>query len=458
MRRNGRVILTVTASVMAIATVSSGLLGQLPGDGGPADGSQTSVAEPAGATASRAGQGPAAATTADPGASAAVPTPATSPSVAAPGGSGTAVLDARSAATAAPPTAKPSAAAPSTAKPSTAKPSTAKPSTVKPPVAAPVAPQPSPVKPSTPTPSASPVAPAAPSLPAGSWLSGASGPGIVTGEFAAWRGRDVDIAGTWSDNNTAMVNVWQLQRGAEYGSWQKPMDVAIGAIGPGETWSQARQGAYDARWRQSLTVLENAWAGRSGTLYIRFAHESNSNWYPWSVDASEREDFVQAWRRFRALQEEVFPDAQLVFCVNRESVGTGFDWRQSFPGAQYVDVMAVDYYNQYPFAADDRTWRESVNQTDQYGAPKGLQQHLDFARSVGLPLAVPEWSSVADHGDSAVYIQRMHQFFTEHAGGGAGQLLYEILFDVDNADYKGNFQLMGNSRLPRSAAAYQQAF
>ncbi|GAB4082313.1 hypothetical protein GCM10028783_32620 [Modestobacter muralis] len=280
----------------------------------------------------------------------------------------------------------------------------------------------------------------------------------MDGAFGEWRGRDVDIAGTWSDNNTAMVNVWQLQRGAEYGSWQKPMDVAIGAIGPGETWSSARAGAYDARWRESLTELKDVWAGRAGTLYIRFAHESNSNWYPWSVDASEKDDFVQAWRRFRALQEEIFPAAQLVFCVNRESVGTGFDWRQSFPGAEYVDVMAVDYYNQYPFVADDRTWNESVTQTDEFGAPKGLQQHLDFAKSVGLPLAVPEWSSVADHGDSAVYVERMHQFFSEHSGSGAGQLLYEILFDVDNGDYKGNFQLMGNGRLTSSAAAYQQAF
>ena len=33
------------------------------------------------------------------------------------------------------------------------------------------------------------------------------------------------------------------------------MDVAIGAIGPGETWAAAAQGAYDARWRTSLTKL-----------------------------------------------------------------------------------------------------------------------------------------------------------------------------------------------------------
>ncbi|MGY1740269.1 MULTISPECIES: glycosyl hydrolase [unclassified Blastococcus] len=288
----------------------------------------------------------------------------------------------------------------------------------------------------------------------GGWLSGASGPGIVTGEFADWRGRDVEIAGTWSDNNEAMVNHWQLQPDAEYGEWDRPMDVAIGAIGEGETWAEAADGAYDDRWRESLTELRDLWADRPGTLYVRFAHESNGNWYPWSVDASEREDFITAWRRFRTLQQEVYPQSQLVFCMNRESVDTGFDWRESFPGAEYVDVYAVDYYNQYPYVATAEDWQAALLQTDQYGAPKGLQAHLDFAREVGLPMAVSEWSGMAENGDSPAFIRGMHAFFAANGGTGAGDLLYEILFDVDIDD--NNFVLYGDTRMPDSAEAYRE--
>jgi hypothetical protein len=305
--------------------------------------------------------------------------------------------------------------------------------------------------PSTPTPVPAPAG-------TGGWMSGASGAGVVDGQFADWRGRSVDIAGTWSDNNEAMTQLWQLQPGAEYGSWDKPMDVAIGAIGEGETWAAAARGAYDTRWRASLTKLRELWGQRSGTMYIRFAHESNSNWYPWSVDASERADFVTAWRHFRQLQQEIYPASKLVFCVNRESVGTGFDWRTSFPGAKNVDVLSVDYYNQWPYVATKAEWTDSLDDTDQYGAPKGLQAHLDFARSVGLPLAVSEWSGVADKGDSPLFVQAMHDFFTTNGGTGAGMLLYDILFDVDNSAYGGNFALMGNSRMPQSAAAYQQTW
>lgn len=300
--------------------------------------------------------------------------------------------------------------------------------------------------------------PAVPAPAVSGWLSGASGPGAADGSFAAWRGAPVDIIGTWSDNPTAMVQLWQLQPGGELADWDGPLDIAIGAIGPGETWQAAATGAYDARWRESLTNLRQAWAGRSGQLYVRFAHEMNGNWYPWSVDRSEVSDFRIAWARFRDLQQQLFPRAALVFALNRESVGSGFDWRESFPGAEQVDVLGVDYYNQWPYAGTEADFDRALTLTDQWGAPKGLQGYADFARSQGLPLAVPEWSGVAQYGDSPAYIEGMQRFFAENAGTGPGQVRYEVLFDIDNADYAGDFKLSGSTSLPLSAQAYRRLF
>jgi hypothetical protein len=296
----------------------------------------------------------------------------------------------------------------------------------------------------------------APAVPSGTWLSGAAGTGVASGEFADWRGTPVQIAGTWADNNEGQVELWQLHQGGEFGSWDKAIDIAIGAIDDGETWEQAAQGAYDARWRESLTNLRDAWATRPGTVYIRFAHEMNGNWYPWSVDAGNHRDFITAWQRFRALQQDIFPASQLVFCVNRESVGNGIDWRKTFPGAEYVDVLGVDYYNHYPYVASQGDWDSSINETDGDGAPKGMKAHLDFARSVGLPLSVPEWSGKASQGDSPAFIKAMNQFFRTHAGGGAGQLLYEVQFNVDMHD--NDYRLYGGTRMPASAEAYRSAF
>ncbi|WP_222262209.1 glycoside hydrolase family 26 protein [Modestobacter marinus] len=293
-------------------------------------------------------------------------------------------------------------------------------------------------------------------VPSGTWLSGASGDGVADGSFAKWRGSPVTVGGTWADNNEAMTELWQLDPGGEFGKWNQALDIAIGAIGDGESWQQAANGAYDQRWRESLTNLKAKWGNRTAPLFIRFAHEMNGNWYTWSVDEQDKDAFIAAWRHFRELQKEIFPAAKLVFCVNRESVGSGFDWRESFPGAQYVDVMAVDYYNQYPYVATAADWAKSLTATDGHGAPKGLQKHLEFARSVGLPLAVPEWSGNADEGDSAAFIQGMGNFFRTNAGGGAGQIAYDVMFNIDKDG--GRWLLYGDTRMPASASAYQSAF
>ncbi|MFB9377492.1 malectin domain-containing carbohydrate-binding protein [Kineococcus gynurae] len=308
----------------------------------------------------------------------------------------------------------------------------------------------------TPTPTPTPAPSTPPASTAGPWKSGASGTGVTNGDFGRWRGSEVTVSSTWSDNNTAAANFWQLNSSGEYGNWNKDLDVAVGGIGPGESWAAGANGAYDARWRQSLTKLRDLRAGKSGTVYIRFAHEMNGNWYPWSVDKNNYRDFVSSWKRYRALQKEIFPAAKMVFNVNRESVSTGFDWRLSFPGAAYVDVMGVDYYNQYPYVATQGQFDSAAQQTDAWGAPKGLAKHLEFAKSVGLPLSVSEWSGNADAGDSPAFVQGMHDFFEANGGTGAGKLLYEVQFNVDKDNRR--WLLTSGTRQPNAAAKYRDLF
>ncbi len=97
-----------------------------------------------------------------------------------------------------------------------------------------------------------------PSGTAGPWLSGASGEGVTTGAFDSWRGTPVAIAASWSDASPDnQVNFYQLDpTTGGYRSWQKNFDIAVGAIFTGETWGATAAGAYDSRWRQSLTNLK----------------------------------------------------------------------------------------------------------------------------------------------------------------------------------------------------------
>jgi hypothetical protein len=286
------------------------------------------------------------------------------------------------------------------------------------------------------------------------WLSGSAGPTVVDGSLEQWRGSPVEIAGYWADSNEGMVELWQLRPGEKYADWPHPMDVAIGAIDEHESWAEAAGGAYDDRWREALRNLADLRGDVQAPTYLRFAHESNGDWYPWRVDAESAEDFVASWRRFRSIQLEEYPDVQLVFNVNSESVGSRVDWRETFPGSEHVDVFSVDYYNQHPWVNTREDWEEAIEEIDDYGAPKGLEQHRRFAEDAGLPLAISEWSNNARKGDAPVFMEQLHAYLQEHAGDGPGEVIYEIHFNIDQ-DHNA-WAVYPNTRMPRSAEVYRR--
>lgn len=293
--------------------------------------------------------------------------------------------------------------------------------------------------------------------PTPTWLSGASGDGVVDGSFGAWRGRPVEIAGTWNDNYASQEREWSLMPSFSFGSWQGNLDDAVGGIykDRGESWAAAADGAYDVRWRNTLVNLADAWKGRPGTLYIRFAHEFNGEWYPWSVKGSEAEDFKTAWKRFRSLQREIFPAAKLVFCPTAETSGSlSLDWRKAFPGRDQVDVVSVDYYNQWPFVSTVAEFGPAMDRTDALGAPRGLERHRQFAESVGEPFAISEWSSNALQGDSPAFMSELHKWLTAHAGRAAGQVLYEIQFNAPG--FSGAYHLYPTTLQPQATATYRR--
>jgi hypothetical protein len=60
-----------------------------------------------------------------------------------------------------------------------------------------------------------------------------------------------------------------------------------------------------------------------------------------------------------------------------------------------------------------------------------LDQHRDFAMSHGKPFALPEWGNrYSATGDSVEYVDLIHEFAVAHGGTGAGQLRYELDFNV----------------------------
>jgi len=289
----------------------------------------------------------------------------------------------------------------------------------------------------------------------GTWLSGASGEGAADGALGQWRGDPVDIVGTWADQGDNQTELYSIAPGGEVADFDGAIDIAPGGLQEGETWAAAADGAYEDRWRESLTRMAELRQGR-GTTYVRPFHEFNLGGWNWSVSPGDAEDFKAAWARYRAVQQEVFPEAQLVYGVNVTSSGTDLDWRTTWPGESQADVLGVDTYNGWPTITSEADFQAQLNARGDDGIPVGLDAYAAQAADWGVPLAVPEWSGRAEMGDEPAYVEGMVDWFAENAGDGPGQLEYEVLFNAPQDD--GNFQLFADDgRLPASGQAYVEA-
>lgn len=300
----------------------------------------------------------------------------------------------------------------------------------------------------------------------GTWLSGAGDDttsyNVANGSFETWRGEYVGVGGTWFDNNQGQVEQWSIVSGGVWYNWNRPLDMAIGAIDDriGESWAAAANGAYDARWRQSAQNLKKNWTDRGKNesyLMVRFAHELNGNWYPWKVRSNEAASFKAAWIRWSNIMDEVVPQAKKVLSFNKNASSGMATARDLWPGKQYVDVYSVDYYNAWPHCVDVGCIQSEFNRRAGDGNPWGLETHRLQALEYGVPLAISEWGNSVLNTDggggaeSPEFMTYMNNWMRANAGTGPGQLYYEIYFNLWD-----RYQINGPlARQPQTAERYR---
>lgn len=182
-------------------------------------------------------------------------------------------------------------------------------------------------------------------------------------------------------------------------TWE-PWDTSAGA---GQTTYSMRSiaaGQHDAYVR--------AWAravrGFATPVVIRFAHESNGTWYPWSpgVNGTTAADAVAAWRRVR----DVFRKERATNAVFRWSPNVPFSgstpMAQLWPGSSYVDQVGLDGYN-WAGHLPGTTWLRFYDVVAQGLAELGTLTSLPVHVSeTASPESAPDGS-----GDKAAWIRDM---------------------------------------------------
>jgi mannan endo-1,4-beta-mannosidase len=230
----------------------------------------------------------------------------------------------------------------------------------------------------------------------------------------------VDAAGA------ASVLTWEPWRhvgGEEYDPGAFPM----GAIAAG---------AYDDylyRWADELAAHE-------APVYLRFAHEPNGTWYPWSpAGGTTPEMYIAAWRHVHDLfLSKNATNVKWVWAPNVPVPGEQRPLVNWYPGDGYVDVFGIDGYN-WGTTIPGGTWTSPSEVFD-----SGLRQLRDIDSNI--PIVVTEVGSAEAGGDKPAWIGELVEYLDEQSG-----VTGFVWFDHDKeADWRLNSSEQTGSAMARA--------
>jgi hypothetical protein len=176
-----------------------------------------------------------------------------------------------------------------------------------------------------------------------------------------------------------------------------PWDLAAGGS-PDQPDFQLQDvigGAYDGYIRQWATDAA-AWGK---PLFLRFCHEMNGSWYPWSErsNGNSAGQFVQAWRHVHDIFESVgASNVSWVWSPNEFEGWNGIPIAGLYPGDAYVDWTGMSGYN-WGTGQQGSLWRSFAKTfTRTYPAIRAV--------APGKPLMISEVGSSENGGSKADWI------------------------------------------------------
>lgn len=308
----------------------------------------------------------------------------------------------------------------------------------------------------SPSPSATPTpTPTATQPPvSGSWLSGSAGQSASNGTFGTWRGSPVEIVGTWINDPA----IYPFQPGGEHASWTGAVDLGV-VPSNWQGWAAESTGANDAFWRATAKKLKE-YRGGKGTTYVRPWYEYNGDWMDYSVpnNATDRARFVAAFERVEAIFDAEFPEAKMMLGTAAAG-GTASRVTVSEAWPKDVDVLSVDYYNQWRWCNTKACFEDAIEND---GGPNSLADLTRLAKAKGVPVMISEWSNAGQvrpassggGGEAPVWLAAWYDWLKANAGTGAGQVLGEVTFNIPG--YEARFEWYPNTVMPQTAAKYKE--
>jgi beta-mannanase len=189
------------------------------------------------------------------------------------------------------------------------------------------------------------------------------------------------------EQGTVPVITWEPWAGL-------PSDPSKAADQPTYALSRIIHGAFDGY----ITKFATAMRDQHWPIGLRFGHEMNGNWYPWSeqVNGNSSGDYAAAWQHVHSVVTAAgATNVSWVWNPNVPYWGS-VPLGGLYPGAAYVDAVALDGYN-WGTSASWSTW---ASPSQLFG--DGLSQLRALAP--GKQILIAETSSAEQGGSKADWI------------------------------------------------------
>jgi hypothetical protein len=283
------------------------------------------------------------------------------------------------------------------------------------------------------------------------WMSGSNGQHEIhqdeVNDFADWRGAPADVAQVSTDRTQGWENMiessWLF---GNFDQFEGQLVISQPPYPEGGDMGACANGDYDGHWERFGEVLIER--DRADAI-VRVGWEFNGDWMYWS--AHNPQQFIDCFRNVSTAIKRTDPDALIEWTANGKGTVTCDGAAPNcYPGDDVVDIIGIDYYDQFPPTRTPEEF-ETVG-----GTGDNLLAIHDFAREHDKPFAVGEWGVVTSGGDpggdNPAYIRMMMEFFEENAE----HLAYEAYFSICGNEVASALHNCDAGTSPDAAAEYQE--
>lgn len=264
--------------------------------------------------------------------------------------------------------------------------------------------------------------------------------------FRGWLGRDpAQMLEFISWNVLSKGTTWGVKCWAKAERKNVVFSLPMLPENKSATLAEGAAGKFDHLFRNyAQKLVENGF----GHSIIRIGWEFNADWYPWAAK-HDPQAWVTYWRRIVTAMRAV-PGANFKFDWTAAGGWSAFRAEKVYPGDEYVDIIGLDFYNNFSRAdvTPQERWKQRMK------APHGLEWHRRFAGEHRKPMSYPEWGTGKGrdtHGgdDDPYFVEQMAAWIASN------DVAYHNYWDFDAPIYDSK---LSDGRRPSAGAAFVRVF